>query len=182
MDEREIVEGLRRGERRAFDAMYSSYRGRIHAFLLRLSGRRDVAEDLFQETWLKAARAAERLREDTSLASWLFTIARNEYRSYRRWSVLDLSRLVALGDEDPHGGTSPDDDADAARELRKLEQALRSLPAGHREVLLLVAVEGFEQDEAAKILGLKYDALRQRLSRARGALAEAMAKIVEVPA
>src|SRR5215475_3102824 len=97
-EEAEIVAGLRRSEAAAFDALYTRYRDRTFAFLLRLTGRRDVAEDLFQETWLNAARAAPRLRDDTRLAPWLFTIARNEWVSYRRWSILDLSRLVALAD------------------------------------------------------------------------------------
>src|SRR5205085_12165347 len=94
-----IIAGLRLCEAAAFDVLYTLYRARIHGFLLRLAGRRDVADDLFQETWLNAARAAPRLREDTRLAPWLFTIARNEWVSYRRWSMLDVSRLVTLGDD-----------------------------------------------------------------------------------
>ena len=175
-----LVDALRRGDRAAFDRVYAKYRPRIFAFLLRLSGRRDVAEDLFQETWLKLARTAPRLAEDTDLLAWLFTVARNAWVSHRRWSILDVSRLVALDDDGPRPGPASDAEsrADAARDVGRLERALASLPATSREVLLLVAVEGFEQDQAAAMLGITYAALRQRLARARAQLAERLA-IVE---
>lgn len=176
-----IVLGLRRGEARAFDLAYAKYRARIHGFLLRLSGRRDVAEDVFQETWLKLARNAEKLHEDTDLAAWLFTVARNAHVSHRRWAMLDVSRLVALGEE--AGGASadeskaPDAQADATRSIARLERALAALSPGNREVLLLVGVEGFDQEEAAGILGVRYDAFRQRLARARADLAALLEKL-----
>jgi RNA polymerase sigma-70 factor (ECF subfamily) len=172
--EAEIVAGLRRADASAFDALYELYRARIHGFLLRLSGRRDVAEDLFQETWINAARAAPRLREDSRLGPWLYRIARNEWVSHRRWSMLDLSRLVALRDEGPYASddAAPDDAVAAHREAARIERAIASLPPALREALLLVAVEGLEQKEAAEVLGIKYDLLRQRLTRARERLAE----------
>lgn len=171
-----IVEGLRRAEASAFSALYERYSGRIHGFLLRLAGRRDVADDLFQETWLSVARAAPRLREDTRLAPWLFTIARNEMVSHRRWAMFDISRLVTLGDEPAYAfeGPGPDEQTDATRAMIRLEQAITELPAPLREVLVLVGVEGFDQKEAADILGIRYDLLRQRLTRARTKLAELM--------
>lgn len=165
----DIVAGLRRADAAAFDAMYARYRARIHGFLLRLSGRRDVAEDLFQETWINAARAAPRLREDTRLAPWLFTIARNEWVSHRRWAMLDLSRVVTLGD-DAHftsRDAGPDEELAASEAVRGLERAIGKLPAALREALVLVAVEGFDPKEAAAILNIRYDLLRQRVSRAR---------------
>jgi RNA polymerase sigma-70 factor (ECF subfamily) len=171
--ERPLVDALRRGDTAAFDTVFGRYRARVLAFLLRLTGRRDVAEDLFQETWLKLARNAARLDEDTDLAAWLFTVARNAWVSHRRWAMLDISRLVALGDDDAPAAPAPDPEAraDAARRLARLERALGALPPASREVLLLVGVEGFDQEQAAKILGVTYEALRQRLSRARAQLA-----------
>jgi len=169
-----IVEGLRRGEEAAFDRAYARYRTRLLSFLLRMSGRRDVAEDLFQETWIKLARHARGLQEDTDLAAWLFTVARNAWVSHRRWALLDVSRLVALDLEAPAREPDPDARADAARSVARLERALASLPAGSREVLILVGIEGFEQEQAAAILGITYAALRQRLARARAQLAERM--------
>src|SRR5947207_2419794 len=135
-----MVEGLRRGDRRAFSDAFDKYRARVHAFLRRLSGRADVADDLFQEVWLKLARNASRLEEDTDLAAWLFTVARNAHVSWRRWSMLDLSRLVALDDEPilAPAETRPDRKLETARAVAMLERALQSLSAKDREVLLLV--------------------------------------------
>jgi RNA polymerase sigma factor (sigma-70 family) len=175
--ERPLVDALRRGDTAAFDAVYARYRGRIYGFLLRLGRRADVAEDLFQETFLKLARSAPRLAEDTDLAAWLFTVARNAWVSHRRWSMLDLSRLVALHDDARPTSRAPDPEAraDAARAVERMELALASLPEASREVLLLVGVEGFDQEEVAAMLGITYAALRQRLTRARTQLAERVA-------
>ncbi|MBK7395274.1 MAG: RNA polymerase sigma factor [Myxococcales bacterium] len=168
-----LVEGLRRGEPRALEAAYHKYRARTFGFLLRLCRRRDVAEELLQDTWLKLARNGTRLAEDTDLAAWLFTVARNAWVSHRRWSMLDLSRLVAMGDEPEwiaSEAASPDELTEQRRAMLRLERALLRLADGDREVLLLVAVEGFEQEEAARILGIRYDTFRQRLARARARL------------
>lgn len=165
-----MVLGLRTGRVAAFDRVYALHQMRVFSFLLRLSGRREVAEDLAQETWIKLARAAPTLREDTRLLPYLFTIARNAFISWRRWAMLDLSRLVTIGFEADATVDSPADLHDRAEEIAILERALQKLPVASREVLLLVGVEGFEQDEAAKILGIEYAALRKRLSRARAEL------------
>jgi RNA polymerase sigma-70 factor (ECF subfamily) len=176
--ERALVDRLRRGDATAFDRVYATYHPRVFSFLLRLSGRRDTAEDLAQETWLKLAKAAPGLREDTTLAPFLFTIARNAFMSHRRWAMLDLSRIVTFGLESMSSAASeptPEAHHERARAIALLEDALQRLPLASREVLLLIGVEGMDQEEVAKMLGLSYDALRQRLSRARAQLAETMA-------
>ena len=176
-DEQALVAGLRRGDVASFDRTYAAYSGRIFSFLLRLSGRRDTAEDLAQETWTKLAKAAAGLREDTRLGPLLFTIARNAFISHRRWAMLDLSRLVTMGFDTSTAiapGAAPDEAHERARAIALLETALAALPVASREILLLVGVEGIEQDEVAKILGVSYDAARQRLSRARAELARKM--------
>jgi RNA polymerase sigma-70 factor (ECF subfamily) len=177
VDDRDLVQALRRGEPAAFDAVYAAHHARIFAFLLRLAGRQDTAEDLAQETWLRFAKAAPTLREDTRLAPLLFTIARNGFTSYRRWAMLDLSRLVMLGFEAAQRDPGPEDEHERAHAIALLEAALRALPVPSREVLLLVGVEGLDQEEVAGILGISYDATRKRLSRARAELAETMARL-----
>src|SRR5262245_60098557 len=95
--ETDLVDRLRRGNLAAFDAVYAAQGARIFPFLVRLAGRRETAEDLAQETWIHFAKAAPRLAPDTRLAPLLFTIARNAFLSYRRWALLDLSRIVMIG-------------------------------------------------------------------------------------
>jgi RNA polymerase sigma-70 factor (ECF subfamily) len=175
-DEAALVAGLRRRDPRAFDAVYARFRGRLWSFLVRLAGRRDVAEDLFQDTWLLVARHAERLEDGTDLRAWLFTVARNRYRSYRRWSVLDLGRLDLFGREPMPEASGPEGAAAARAEVAAVEEALRALPAAHREVLLLAGVEGLDSGQVAAVLGIRDDAARKRLSRARAELAARLEK------
>jgi RNA polymerase sigma-70 factor (ECF subfamily) len=173
-DERDLVDRLRRGEAAAFDRVYARYRQRIYGFLARLAGRRDLADDLFQETFLKLATHATRLAEETDLAAWLFTVARNAWRSHLRWTLFDLDRRRALAWDEPDAPPSPHDRATATEDRRRLERALAKLSPADREVLLLVGVEGLPQDQVAGILGMKHDAVRQRVARARARLAELM--------
>jgi RNA polymerase sigma factor (sigma-70 family) len=175
-DERALVAALRRGEPGAFDAAYERYRGRIHAFLLRLSGSRCLADDLFQETFLRLARHAVRLEPDTRLGPWLFTVARNCYRSYRRFALLDRQRLHEYGLAPRPAGASPHDAAASSESAVRLEAALQDLPLKYREVLLLVGIEGMAPEEAAALLGLSAENLRQRLHRGRAMIKQRVAE------
>jgi len=167
-----LVDRLRDGDPAAFDAVYEAYRARLFSFLARLARSREVAEDLAEETWLRLVETAPRLRPDTRLGPWLFTVARNLYYSYCRSRAVSDAAADALISLWPGGSPrpSPFEEA-AARELEgRLEGALARLPANHREALLLVGVEGMTPAEAAGVCGLTPEAFRQRLSRARAAL------------
>lgn len=171
----ELVALLRAGDRQAFDRAYDLYRGRVFGFLVRLSGRRDVAEDILQETWMRLARSARSLSEDTKLDAWLFTVARNLYVSWVRRRAIDLDRIRALRAPAASAPRVLPFDEVAGKELReRLEQAIAELPMSYREVILLVCVEGLEPEEVGRILGLKPEALRQRLSRARAMVKESI--------
>jgi RNA polymerase sigma-70 factor (ECF subfamily) len=166
--EAELVRRLRQGEPAAFDEVYARFHAPLYAFLARLLGRRDLAQDLAQETWIRLATHASGLRPDTRLGAWLYTVARNLTLSFRRWSAFSGRRLALLHwRADAGDAVSPFDIATAGETQRRLEAALASLPAKYREVLLLVGVEGLPREDAAAILGLRADALRQRLARAR---------------
>jgi len=169
-----LVRRLREGNASAFDPIYEEYHARLFNFLARLCRRRDVAEDLLEETWLRFVKSARRLRPDTRLAPWLFTVARNLYFSYCRSRAFEESQLADLISLWPNTAThlpSPFEAASANDLERRTERALARLPAPYREVLLLVAVEGLSPAEAAGVCGVSPEAMRQRLSRARAMLA-----------
>ena len=171
-----LVGRLREGDTEAFDIVHATFNARLFNFLARLSRRRDVAEDLLEETWLRLVSHAQRLRPDTRLGPWLFTVARNLHASYCRSRMLEDSHaagLLALWPFNP-ARSSPFEET-AANELdRRIESALAAMPAHYREVLLLVGVEGLRPADAAIVCGLAPEALRQRLSRARAMLAKAL--------
>lgn len=169
-----LIRRLSAGDAEAFDVVHRAFNGRLFGFLGRLSRSRDVAEDLLEETWLRLVGQAGRLRADTRLGPWLFTVARNLYISYCRSRLLEEAHATNLFGLWP-GGTpraSPFEETAANETERRLEVALASLPASAREVLLLVGIEGLRPAEAAEVCGVTPEALRQRLSRARAQLAE----------
>ena len=90
-----LVGNLRAGDRQALREAVTLHGPRLYGFLLKLTGRRHLADDLFQETWLALAKHAPRLAEDTRLDAWLITVGRNAYRSHLRLRFVDLSRLFA---------------------------------------------------------------------------------------
>ena len=164
------MDRLRRGDRAAFRELYARFAQPTFRFLVRLTGGREAAEDLHQETWLRVARHHGRLRPESDLAAWIFAIARNTFvSSRRRAEPLDRARDTAPS-ELVGGATPPDADPGC----HDLERALAELPDVHREILLLVGVEGLEIAQAATVLELRADAVRQRLLRARAALAAAL--------
>lgn len=167
-----LVERLRDGDTAAFDAVHAEFNARVFSFLLRLSRRRDVAEDLLEETWLRLVRHSARLRADTQFERWLFTVARNLYVSYCRSRFIEDSSAADLLSLWPCPSEIPSPfEATAATELeRRIEAALARLPARMREAVILVGIEGFQPSEAAAICGVTPEAMRQRLSRARSML------------
>jgi RNA polymerase sigma-70 factor (ECF subfamily) len=184
--ELELVGRLRQGDEEAFDEVYAAFNTRLFTFLVRLSRHRDVAEDLLEETWLRLVKHARRLQPDTNLGAWLFTVARNLYVSFNRARLIEDSAAASVMAIWPFSVEQPTPfEAAATNELeRRIERALAALPSTSREVLLLIGVAGLSHSDAADVCGITPEALRQRLHRAREALAAALenAAATEPPA
>jgi RNA polymerase sigma-70 factor (ECF subfamily) len=174
-----LVRGLRAGDAKAFDVIYEAYGARLFTFLARLSRRRDLAEDLAEETWLRLVANAPKLRPDTRLGPWLFAVARNLYSSACRSRLVEEAYASSLIGLWPGGAPrpSPFEETSAGEIQGRLERGLAALPPMQREVLLLVGVEGFTPAEAATICGVTAETLRQRLSRGRSRLARAIGEV-----
>ncbi|NLI48181.1 MAG: RNA polymerase sigma factor [Acidobacteria bacterium] len=172
--EQHWLEELRRGDEAAFRLIYHAYRSRLYTFLCRLSGRPDVAEDLLQEVWLRLAARPPQPRSGLTLAPWLFRVARNLFVSYLRNRGRDPVRTFEVGllEFRPAPGPGPLEVLAEQEATRRLERALQRLPLADRETVLLVAGGGLTPAEAAGALGIRPDAFRQRLARARARLAE----------
>lgn len=178
---RDLVDRLRQADPASYREALRTYGDAVYTFLLRLSGRRDVADDLFQETWLALARHATRLAPDTRLSAWLFTVARNAYRSHHRWAWLDALHWAVDSSDDGFvsssisgavsSAPSPEEHAVADETAIALDRALSRLRRADREILLLSGLDGVDGGDIAGILGIAQEACRQRLSRARKALA-----------
>jgi RNA polymerase sigma-70 factor (ECF subfamily) len=177
-----LVAQLKAGDAAAFEAIYEAFRPRLFSFLARLTRRRDVAEDLLEETWLRLVSRAGTLDDDTCLGAWLFIVARNLFASWCRHRAVDGERISELTPSwpAPAPGETPFESAARGETERRLEVGLARLPQRDREVLLLVAVEGLAPSEAAWSLGLTPETLRKRLQRAREKLAVEM-DVAELP-
>ena len=164
-----LVSRLRAGDSAAFDAIHAEFNHRLLRFLTRLVKNRPIAEDLLEETWLRLVSHGEDLDAETRLGPWLFTVARNLYVSHCRSRAREDSYTAELIFLWPSGlDESPFDAASFHQFEELLEAAIASLPPMYREVLLLVGVEQLRPMDAAKVCGISPEALRQRLSRARG--------------
>ena len=143
----------------------------LRAFAISLSGSHDHADDLVQETVMKAWGAHASFIPGTSLRAWLFTIMRNTYFSqYRkaRREVQDsdgeaAARLVSAPAQDGH------------LDLADFRAALEKLPDDQREALILVGASGFSCEEAAEICGCAVGTIKSRVNRARQKLLQLMA-------
>jgi RNA polymerase sigma-70 factor (ECF subfamily) len=162
--DKEAVSLLRRRHPRGFDLAYAAHGSRVRGFLLRLSGRPDVADDLLQHTFLRLAERGPELRADSDLRSWLFAVARNAYLDQARAAggCRDDGAVEALA--------SPASHVEARLLLGDVERALSCLRIEDRELLLLVGVEGLNPAQVATMLGIEPATLRQRLARARARL------------
>ena len=178
-----LVERVRGGDTAAFDAIHAAFNPRLYGFLARLTGSRDLAEDLLEETWLRFVTHAEQLRADTRLGPWLFTVARNVHITWCRARAVEARASLALGLW-PTGfaSESPFEQAAGSELERRLERALAALPVEAREVLLLVGVDGLTPSEASVVCGVTPEAMRQRLKRARAQLARQLDQLEPLPA
>lgn len=167
-------------ERGEIANLLEQYGGMIYGLCLRLTGDRDQAEDLFQETFLQAHRKWRQFRGESSPSTWLYTIAVRKFLRSRRRKSGEPSRIPSLDDSLPFGeGAVPivpgDDetplDATIRREaLEELEHAITELPADYRLPLVLKEIVGFSVNETGDILGLKEATVKTRLHRARNML------------
>ncbi len=140
----------------------------LRAFAISLSGRAERADDLVQDTLMRAWANAESFQPGTNLNAWLFTILRNlfhsEYRKRRR-EVQDedgvyASRLSVQASQDAH------------LDVQDFRLALEMLPPDQREALLLVGASGFSYEEAADICQCAVGTIKSRVNRARTKLSE----------
>jgi RNA polymerase sigma-70 factor (ECF subfamily) len=142
----------------------------LRAFAISLCGNVDRADDLVQETLLRALANIDSFQPGTNMSAWLFTILRNHFRSeYRK-------RRREVEDSDGHYAESlKSQPAQIAQvEFAEFREALAQLPPDQREALVLVGASGFSYEEAANICSCAVGTIKSRVNRARTRLAELM--------
>lgn len=139
----------------------------LRAFARGLCGRPDYADDLVQETAIKAWNARERFEAGTNLRAWTFTILRNHYLSELR-----RNRHHADVDDEVHEKLLVmEADQEDTLHLADMQAALNKISSERREAILLVGASGFTYEEAAEICGCAVGTVKSRVARARADLA-----------
>jgi RNA polymerase sigma-70 factor, ECF subfamily len=144
-----------------FQDMLVDHLPNLRAFALRLSGNRAMADDLVQETAIRALCNIDRFMPGTNMQAWLSTILRNHFYSEMR-SRSTMAAYAAIPRPAEHAG-----EQESRVEMRELERAFCLLPAAQSEALSLVGASGFSYEEAAEIVGCPRGTIKSRVCRAR---------------
>lgn len=175
----------RAGDSAALARLLDRHQGQIYRFGLRMCRDTEDARDVLQDTLLAFARGVREFRGGSALSTWLFTVARSfciKKRRKRRGAPGDLQPLDAAARQVPAPGHAADD-AIASKEVEQaLERAIAALEPNYREVLLLRDVEGLTAAEVAKVTGVSVQAVKSRLHRARLAVRQQLAPVLQTPA
>jgi RNA polymerase sigma factor (sigma-70 family) len=172
-EERPLVEAAIRGSAAAFEALYRLHVGHVHGLCLRMTAHPATAEDCTQETFVQAWRSLPSFGYRSAFGTWLHRIAVNAVLAHGR------RRREATGADRPIDEVVADTLADPSlgedAAVIDLEEAIRRLPPGARDVLVLTGIYGYSHEEAAAMLGLAVGTCKSQLHRARRLLGERLA-------
>jgi RNA polymerase sigma-70 factor (ECF subfamily) len=191
LTDQEVVLLARSGREAAYRELIRRYERPVFALLFRMVRDRELAEDLSQETFIKALNAIESYRPEFKFSSWIFKIANNAAIDHQRRRELDTLSL----DGSPHAETpeamqatalqigarqeSPLDTVEAKELGSEIEEAIGRLRPEYRSCILLRHVEGRAYEEIAEILDLPLGTVKTYIHRARNELRVALAHLKE---
>lgn len=164
----ELMLGYGRGDAAAFETLYKRHRGPLYRFVVRSIKSRAVAEELFQEIWMRVIEARASYAPKARFTTWLYTIAHN--RMVDHWRRAGFV-VVSLDEEDvPGGAPDPARHVEARQALARFAAALDALPPAQREVFLLHEEAGLGLAEIAVATGSNQEAVKSRLRYAMAKL------------
>lgn len=169
-NEKELLLSAKRGEMWAFEELIRLYERGVFGYLLRLTGDKEDAQDVAQETFLKVFNSISSYDTERPFKAWIYTIAtRTLYDWFRKKKV--RKELYIIDDED--SGFETIDETDAYKRIdtgHDLEIALKKIKPAYKSVLLLYYMQGFTYEEIAKILSEPLGTVKTNIRRAKIAL------------
>ncbi|WP_177408983.1 MULTISPECIES: RNA polymerase sigma factor [unclassified Pseudomonas] len=176
-----LLARYREGDGAAFEILYARHRQGLYRFLLGLSGKPELADEVFQDTWLSLIRSTSQPQGRATFRTWLFQIARNRlidyWRKHGAHQPLHDSydeQLHAIGDET----NDPEQLLNLSRDSQRLESALQTLPADQREVFLLRAHGDLDLAQIASLTETPLETVKSRLRYAQQKLRRLLAEEV----
>ncbi len=181
-----LLDAARTGDRGAIDALLDRHQARIYRFGMKMCRNPEDARDVLQDTLLAMARGVGDFREESSISTWLYRIARSFCLKRRRRSKFAPKEVASLESDLPleasrltAPGKRPDEVLEGKELQEALEESIDALDPIYREVLLLRDVEGLTAPEVAEALSIRVDAVKSRLHRARLAVRSAMSTFLD---
>jgi RNA polymerase sigma-70 factor, ECF subfamily len=174
----EIARGLRRRDPDLLDRLIEQYQHRLLRYLVYLTGRRELAEDLFQETWIRVLERGHQFNDKYAFSTWLFSVARNLAIDHmRRKQPASLDGLMndesdnAAPFDVPATGQASAFDRTLQREQNEhITAGMQHLPAEYREALVLRFQEGMSLEEIATVARVPLGTVKSRIYRGLSAL------------
>ncbi|MDA0747814.1 MAG: sigma-70 family RNA polymerase sigma factor [bacterium] len=169
----DILAEVADGDIDAYGKIVNRYKARLYNFVFRFVGDRETAEDIVQETFLRAFKKRKEYRAIANFSTWLFTIAGNlaksELRRRKRWRLFSLHKDEEsdTGMELPDETFRPDTLTESSIADVQIQQAILSLPENYRQVVLLRDVEGLSYQEISEISNCPVGTVKSRVNRAR---------------
>lgn len=165
-----IARGLRRRDPDLLDRLIEQYQHRLLRYLVYLAGNRELAEDLFQETWIRVLERGHQYDGKHEFSTWLYAVARNLTIDYlRKKSPVSLDGLM---EDEEHAPLEPADSRPLAWEVvaqqeqaERITAALIGIPAEYRETVVLRFQEGLALEEISNVTGAKLGTVKSRLYR-----------------
>jgi RNA polymerase sigma-70 factor (ECF subfamily) len=181
-----IARGLKQQDPELLDHLIEIYQHRLLRYLLFLTGKREVAEDLFQETWMRVLLRGAQYNGKARFDTWLFTIARNLVIDLsRKRTMASLDEMSEGEDERPFEiameGPSPLDQFRSREDSAEVAEVLLKLEPSYREVLVLRFHEELSLDEIAKMTKSPLSTVKSRLYRGLAALKPEMERLRRAP-
>jgi RNA polymerase sigma-70 factor (ECF subfamily) len=165
-----IARGLRRRDPDLLDRLIEQYQHRLLRYLIYLSGNRELAEDLFQETWIRVMERGHQYDGQHEFSTWLYAIARNLTIDYlRKKSPVSLDGLMEDEDRAPYEPPDPRPMAwevvEQHQQAERINLALVGIPAEYREAIVLRFQDELALDEIAAVTGAPLGTVKSRLYR-----------------
>jgi RNA polymerase sigma-70 factor, ECF subfamily len=169
----QLMLAYRQGDAGAFETLYARHKGPLYRFVLRSVKQRALAEELYQEIWMRVIEARGRYAVQAKFTTWLYTIAHHRLADHWRKRGLQLVD-AAEADAVAHRSFEPEARAEGRQDLQRLAAALAALPELQRETFLLHEEAGMTLAEIAAATGATAEAAKSRLRYALGKLREAL--------
>ncbi len=180
-----IIERTLAGDREAFGLLVSRYQDRLFATLLHVTGSREEAEDVVQETFVQAYTKLAAFQGRSQFYTWLYRIAFNLWSSRRRRRRAEVSMdemRERAGQEPVDGGDSATERLEKQEQARMIHEALARLDEEHRAILVLREFDDCDYETIGEVLELAAGTVRSRLHRARLQLKLQLEQMMKEPA